>query len=41
MIYNDMESMQQGMRSAEGKVSGKDLMGFAGNLVTLMIGEDA
>ncbi|MCZ8535909.1 EthD family reductase [Paenisporosarcina quisquiliarum] len=41
MIYDDMESMQQGMRSAEGKASGKDLMGFAGNLVTLMIGEDA
>ncbi|MGE6488695.1 EthD family reductase [Paenisporosarcina sp. NPDC076898] len=41
MIYDDMESMQLGMRSAEGKASGKDLMGFAGNLVTLMIGEDA
>lgn len=41
MIYDDMESMQQGMRSAEGKASGKDLMGFAGNLVTLMIGEGA
>lgn len=41
MIYDDMESMHQGMRSAEGKASGKDLMGFAGNLVTLMIGEDA
>lgn len=41
MIYDDMESLQQGMRSAEGKASGKDLMGFAGNLVTLLIGEDA
>lgn len=41
MIYDDVESMQQGMRSAEGKASGKDLMGFAGNLVSLMIGEDA
>ena len=41
MIYDDMESLQQGMRSAEGKASGKDLMGFASNLVTLMIGEDA
>ena len=29
-----------GLRSAEGKASGKDLMGFAGNLVTLMIGEE-
>jgi hypothetical protein len=28
------------MRSPEGKASGKDLMGFAGNLVTMMIGEE-
>jgi uncharacterized protein (TIGR02118 family) len=41
MIYDDLESLQQGVRSPEGKASGKDLMGFAGNLVTLMIGEDA
>ena len=41
MIYDDMESLNAGIRSAEGKASGKDLMGFAGNLVTLMIGEDA
>jgi uncharacterized protein (TIGR02118 family) len=41
MIYEDMASLQAGMRSDEGRASGKDLMGFAGNLVTLMIGEDA
>lgn len=41
MIYDDMESLQAGLRSDEGKASGKDLMGFAGKLVTLMIGEDA
>ena len=41
MIYDDLESLQLGVRSPERKASGKDLMGFAGNLVTLMIGEDA
>ena len=41
MIYDDAESLKNGMRSDEGKASGKDLMGFAGDLVTLMIGEDA
>lgn len=41
MIYDDMEALNNGMRSAEGKASGKDLMSFASNLVTLMIGEDA
>ncbi|RUL51775.1 MULTISPECIES: EthD family reductase [Lysinibacillus] len=41
MIYDSMDDLKNGMRSAEGKASGKDLMSFAGNLVTLMIGEDA
>ncbi|WP_026566031.1 EthD family reductase [Bacillus sp. UNC41MFS5] len=40
MYYDDHEALKQGMRSAEGKASGKDLMGFAGELVTLMIGEE-
>ncbi|KOO50322.1 EthD family reductase [Priestia koreensis] len=40
MYYDDHESLKQGMRSAEGKASGKDLMGFAAELVTLMIGEE-
>ncbi|WP_114571454.1 EthD family reductase [Exiguobacterium flavidum] len=40
MIYESHEAMKEGMRSAEGKASGKDLMGFAGDLVTLMIGEE-
>jgi len=40
MYYDDYEALKQGMRSAEGKASGKDLMGFAGELVTLMIGEE-
>ncbi|SDB90734.1 EthD family reductase [Shouchella lonarensis] len=41
MIYDSMDDMKKGMRSEEGKASGKDLMGFAGKLVTLMIGEEA
>ncbi|MGM9925013.1 MAG: EthD family reductase [Bacillus sp. (in: firmicutes)] len=40
MYYESHEALQQGLRSAEGKASGKDLMGFAGKLVTLMIGEE-
>ncbi|MEK4027907.1 MULTISPECIES: EthD family reductase [Bacillaceae] len=40
MIYDSMEDLKNGMRSDEGKASGKDLMGFAGDLVTLMIGEE-
>ena len=40
MYYENHEALQNGMRSAEGKASGKDLMGFAGDLVTLMIGEE-
>ncbi len=41
MIYDDAEALKNGMRSEEGKASGKDLMSFAGDLVTLIIGEDA
>ncbi|SOB98479.1 uncharacterized protein (TIGR02118 family) [Ureibacillus xyleni] len=41
MIYDSMEDLKNGMRSDEGKASGKDLMSFAGDIVTLMIGEDA
>lgn len=41
MKYDNLEALQAGLRTAEGKASGKDLMGFAGDLVTLMIGEDA
>lgn len=40
MMYDSHEALKEGMRSVEGKASGKDLMGFAGDLVTLMIGED-
>ena len=34
------EDLKKGMRSPEGKASGKDLMSFAGDIVTLIIGED-
>ncbi|MFS0785645.1 EthD family reductase [Shouchella sp. 1P09AA] len=40
MKYDSMEDLKNGMRSDEGKASGKDLMSFAGKLVTLMIAED-
>ena len=40
MYYESHEAFKQGMRSPEGKASGKDLMGFAGDLVTMMIGEE-
>lgn len=41
MIYDNMDDLNNGLRSEEGRASGKDLMSFAGDLVTLMIGEDA
>lgn len=40
MYYDNMEALQAGMSSPEGKASGKDVMSFAGNLVSFMIGED-
>ncbi|WP_174615872.1 EthD family reductase [Virgibacillus ihumii] len=40
MFYDDKESLQQAMKTDEGKASGKDVMEFAGDLVTLMIGEE-
>lgn len=40
MYYDDHEALKAGMKSDEGKASGKDLMSFAGDLVTMMIGEE-
>ncbi|WP_026690063.1 EthD family reductase [Alteribacter aurantiacus] len=40
MYYDDHESLRQAMKTDEARASGKDLMGFAGNLVTMMIGEE-
>ena len=40
MYYDSSEALKAGLRSEEGKASGKDVMGFAGNLVSFMIGEE-
>lgn len=41
MFFDDQDSLDQAMRSEEMKACGKDLMSFAGELVTMMIGEKA
>lgn len=40
MIYDNMESLQKAMKTDEGKASGKDAFSFAGDIITLMIGEE-
>ncbi|WP_026673141.1 EthD family reductase [Alkalihalobacterium bogoriense] len=40
MYYDSHEAFKAAMKTDEAKASGKDLMGFAGHLVTLLIGED-
>jgi uncharacterized protein (TIGR02118 family) len=40
MYYESHEALKAAMKSDEGKASGKDLMSFAAELVTLMIGEE-
>ncbi|MBM6619407.1 EthD family reductase [Bacillus suaedaesalsae] len=40
MYYESHEALKIAMRTDESKASGKDLMSFAGDLVTLMIGEE-
>lgn len=40
MYYEDHDSLLAAMKSPEGKASAKDLFSFAGELVTLMIGEE-
>lgn len=40
MYYDSHEALKTAMKTDEAKASGKDLMGFAGDLVTLMIGEE-
>lgn len=40
MYYDDHESLQKAMKTEEAKASAKDLMSFAGDLVTMMIGEE-
>ncbi|MBU8906447.1 EthD family reductase [Desertibacillus haloalkaliphilus] len=40
MYYDSHEALKEAMKTEEAKASGKDLMGFAGELVTMMIGEE-
>ncbi|OYD07068.1 EthD family reductase [Paludifilum halophilum] len=39
MYFDSREALDAAMNSPEGKATAKDLMGFAGSLVTMMIGE--
>jgi uncharacterized protein (TIGR02118 family) len=39
MYFENMDSFKAAMASEENKAAGKDLMGFAGPLVTMCIGE--
>lgn len=41
LTFESREALETAMASAEGKAAAKDLMGFAGQLVTLMIAEPA
>jgi uncharacterized protein (TIGR02118 family) len=36
MYFEDMEALKNGMSSPEGKASGKDLMSFAKDIVTML-----
>lgn len=40
MYYDDMAAFKVAMKSEEAKASGKDAMSFAGDIITLMIGEE-
>lgn len=40
MTYDSHDAFKEAMKTPEAKASGKDLMGFAGNLVTLLVGEE-
>ncbi|RSK43056.1 EthD family reductase [Bacillus canaveralius] len=40
MIYDGPDAFKAAMKTDEAKASGKDVMSFAGDLVTMMIGEE-
>jgi len=40
MFFENQDSLNTAMKSPEGKAAGKDLMTFAADLVTLIIGEE-
>jgi uncharacterized protein (TIGR02118 family) len=39
MYFDNMDSLNEGMASPEGKAAGRDLMGFAKEYVVMMYGE--
>lgn len=39
MYFTDRQTLDAAMASPEGKAAAKDLMGFAGKIVTMVIGE--
>jgi uncharacterized protein (TIGR02118 family) len=39
MYFDDQEAMQRSLSSSEGKATARDLMSFAGNLVTMFFAE--
>ncbi|WP_405103695.1 EthD family reductase [Oceanobacillus sp. FSL H7-0719] len=40
MYYESQEAFKEAMKTDEARASGKDVMKFAGDLVTMMIGEE-
>lgn len=40
MFFNSLEDLNEAMKSPEGRAAGKDLMSFAADLVTMIIGEE-
>jgi uncharacterized protein (TIGR02118 family) len=40
MYYDSREAFQEAMKTKEAKASAKDVMSFAGDLVTFMVGEE-
>ncbi|PLR78544.1 EthD family reductase [Bacillus sp. V3-13] len=40
MFYDSLEAFKAAMKTDEAKASAKDVMSFAGDLVTMMIGEE-
>ncbi|WP_026693156.1 EthD family reductase [Peribacillus kribbensis] len=40
MYYDSHDALKAAMKSDEGRASGKDAMSFAGDLITMMIGEE-
>lgn len=40
LYFEDLETLKKSMSSPEGKAAAKDIMSFAGKLVTMMIAEE-